>query len=299
MNIQSDFKIAEMLPAEFDREDVRIVMAETPESIENPIREGVRFQLTNNEFLLKIDKVARYYVADGSAIRIEKSNGSTYQELRLFLLGVVFSALLHQRGMVPFHASALKSSSEKGFLICGRSGIGKSTLTAYLLKQGYSLLSDDLSVVRPKEAEIWVYPSFPFLKLWKDVMEHLEFSAAEGIKLREPLEKFGYWLEESFYPDPVRVNTVFVLHAHNKETYVNRELKGIEKFDELRYQTARMQFMVDKYQSRHFGVVNQLARSAKVIRITRPQKPMDTERLYEEIKKASMLYTMPIHRFGS
>src|SRR6056297_1322348 len=246
LNIQSDFEIAEMQPFSFDRADVSIVMAEVPDKIDNPLRQGVRFQLADNEFLLNVDNVARYYVADGNSIRIEKRNGSTMQELRLFLLGVVFSALLHQRGMIPFHASALKRSNEAGFLICGRSGIGKSTITAHLLKQGYHLLSDDISVVKPGDDQIFVYPSYPFIKLWKDVMEHVDFSSEDGNRLREPLEKYGYRLEENFQSEPAPVNQVFILHVHNKDEYKVEELKGIEKFNALKNQTFRFQFVTEK-----------------------------------------------------
>ena len=284
LNIQSDFEIAEMQPVSFEKGDVTVVMAEAPQSIENPLREGVRFQLTDNEFLLNVDNVARYYVADGSAIRIEKHNGSTLQEVRLFLVGVVFSALLHQRGMVPFHGSALTSLDRKTFLLCGRSGIGKSTLTAHLLNEGYALLSDDISVVKPFGGQIMVYPSYPFIKLWKDVMENVDFSVDEGTRLREPLEKYGYRMRDAFHSEPAPLVNVFVLNVHNKEEYRTEELKGIEKFNALKNQTYRFQFVTEKNRSGHFMVVNELARSVRVFRITRPQSPMDMERLSEEVR---------------
>lgn len=283
LNIQSDFEIDEMMPASFEQEEVRITMAEAPKAINNPVKEGVRFQLTANEFLLNVDNVARYYVADGNAIRVEKRNGSSHQEVRLFLLGVVFGALLHQRGMVPFHASALKGPDGKGFMICGRSGIGKSTITAYLVKQGYSLLSDDISVVQAEEGRVRVYPSYPFLKLWKDVMDHVDFTADEGTRLREPLEKYGYRLDEAFYSYALDLNNVFVLSVHNREEYKTEELRGIEKFEALKNQTFRFQFVTEKNRSGHFNLVNQLAQSASLHRINRPQSPIDTERLHQII----------------
>ena len=206
------------------------------------------------------------------------------QELRLFLLGVVFSALLHQRGMVPFHASALKRSNDSGFLICGRSGIGKSTITAHLLKQGYQLLSDDISVVKPEDDQVFVYPSYPFIKLWKDVMEHVDFSSEDGNRLREPLEKYGYRMEENFHGEPSPLNQVFILNVHNKEEYKVEELKGIEKFNALKNQTFRFQFVTEKNRSGHFTVVNQLAQSTRVYNITRPQAPMDMEKLHQMIR---------------
>ena len=286
MNIQSDFEIAEMHPADFERQDVTVVMAETPDAIENPARQGVRFQLTDTEFLLNVDDVARYYVADGSTISVEKRNGSSMQEVRLFLLGVVFGALLHQRGLVPFHGSTLKGEYGNSFMVCGRSGIGKSTLTAHLLKKGYALLSDDVSVVRPEEGQIMVRPSFPFIKLWKDVMEHVDFSLEEGSRLRDPLEKYGYRMDHAFHSEPVPVKHVFVLNVHNQEGYKAEELKGIDKFNALKNQTFRFQFVTDKNRQKHFTVLNQMAQSVKVFRITRPQAPMDLERLFQEIREA-------------
>ena len=284
LNIQSDFEIPEMQSVDHVHTDVSVVMAEVPGKIDNPVREGVRFQLTDNEFLLNVDNVASYYVADGNSIRVEKRNGSTLQEMRLFLLGVVFGALLHQRGMVPFHASALKRSHEAGFLIFGRSGIGKSTLTAHLLKQGYNLLSDDISVVKQKNSQVYGYPSYPFIKLWKDVMDHVNFTAETGTRLRDPLEKYGYRMEENFQGEPAPLNQVFILHVHNKDQYKVEELKGIEKFNALKNQTFRFQFVTEKNRSAHFAVVNQLAQSTSVYNVTRPQAPMDTEKLHQVIR---------------
>jgi hypothetical protein len=246
----------------------------------------VRFQLTDSEFLLNVDQVARYYVSDGNAILVEKQNGSTLQEVRLFLLGVVFSALLHQRGMVPFHASTLKGEGGNSFMVCGRSGIGKSTLSAYLLNRGHILLSDDISVVMPEDGHVMVRPSFPFLKLWKDVMEHVDFSLEQGSRLREPLEKYGYRMEEVFHAEPAPIRHVFILNVHNQEEYRREELKGMDKFSALKNQTFRFQFVTDKNRSRHFTVLNQMAQSVRVWRITRPQAPMDIERLFTEIKNS-------------
>ena len=285
LNIQSDFEITEMQQAAFGAPDVMIILAETPRQIENPVREGVRFQLTDNEFLLNVDNVARYYVADGNSIRIEKRNGSTFQEVRLFLLGVVFSALLHQKGMVPFHASALMDENGQCFLLCGRSGVGKSTLTATFLKNDFYLLSDDISVVKPLEGKIWVYPSFPFIKLWKDVMEHVDFSAEGGTKLRDPLEKYGYRVEEAFHDEPASLGKIFILHVHNKEGYKTEQLKGTEKFNGLKNQTFRFQFVTDRNRPVHFTELNKMAQAVPVYRVTRPQAPMEMERLVEVIQR--------------
>ncbi|MCF8335199.1 MAG: hypothetical protein K9H65_01225 [Bacteroidales bacterium] len=285
LNIQSDIEIPEMKETAFNRPDVTVILAETPGEIENPMREGVCFQLTETEFLLNVDNIARYYVADGNSIRIEKRNGSSFQEVRLFLLEVVFAALLHQKGMVPFRASALLDERGKGFLLCGRSGVGKSTLTAYFLNMGFRLLSDNVSVVSSEQGKIWVYPSYPFIKLWKDVMEDVDYTPEEGIKLRDPLEKYGYRIEEAFYSEHVSLEKVFVLHVHNKEEYKTEKLEGPEKFNALKNQTFRFQFLTKRTRSHHFILLNEMSQALSVMKVTRPQAPIESERLYKVIRR--------------
>lgn len=52
--------------------------------------------------------------------------------------------------------SAVVSKLDKGLLICGGPGIGKSTLTAALLAEGYNFLSDEFAILR--ENEILSFP---------------------------------------------------------------------------------------------------------------------------------------------
>lgn len=56
--------------------------------------------------------------------------------------------ILAWRGMLPIHGSAVELNG-RGYLICGRSGTGKSTLAAGLIAQGARLISDDLTAVMP------------------------------------------------------------------------------------------------------------------------------------------------------
>jgi hypothetical protein len=130
-----------------------------------------------------------------------------------------------------------------------------------------------------------VYPSFPFIKLWKDVMDQVEFSSENGTRLRKPLEKYGYHMEVAFRSEHARLNTMVVLNVHNKEGYQTEHLKGVEKFNALKNQTFRFQFLTDRNKPIHFTVLNEIAGSVNVYRITRPQAPMDIEKLYQVVKK--------------
>ena len=62
------------------------------------------------------------------------------------------------------------------------------------------------------------------------------------------------------------------------------ELKGVEKFNTLKNHTYRYQFILDNTRPVHFQYMNQLASQAEVIRIRRPQAPINTTELREHIE---------------
>ena len=283
LNIHSEFEIPEMYPHSFSEADVLIQFGEVPQHIDEPEKEGVRYQLSKKEFLLQVDGIASFHIIEGHTIVVEKSDKATLQEARLFLLGPVFSGLLYLRNSVSLHGSALKNK-EGAFLICGISGAGKSTLTREFITRGYQLLADDLSVLRIHDKKIIVQPSFPFIKLWKDSLEHLGIAENKGIRLREKLEKYGFLLQKEYYPNALPIQKVFILVSHNKPEFIVEKIKGIEKFNVLKNHTYRYQFILDNTRPIHFQYMNQLAVQAEVIRIRRPQAPINTTELLQHIE---------------
>jgi hypothetical protein len=281
--VSSDFEIPELYPFQSGEADVTIQYGNVPETIQWPEKQGVRFQLSEKEFLLKIDGIADYYVDNGSRILIQKQPVATEQEVRLFLLSSVFSALLYIRNTVSLHASVIKNHNGC-FLICGNSGAGKSTLTREFIQQGYQILSDDISVMIEDNEKLLIQPSFPFIKLWKDSLNHHNLEESKGFKLREKLEKYGFRLKNEYYSEPLPVQNVFVLVPHNKPEYQNEQLKGIEKFNALKNHTYRHHFVFDNLRPVHFDFMNKLAQQAEVIRIKRPQAPIDTKNLRKQIE---------------
>ncbi len=67
---------------------------------------------------------------------------SDHDEVRAYLLGAVFGALCHQRGITPLHASAI-DVADGCVAFVGASGAGKSTLVAALARRGHQIIADD------------------------------------------------------------------------------------------------------------------------------------------------------------
>lgn len=67
------------------------------------------------------------------------------------LFSTVAALSLAGVGLLPMHASAVEVDG-RAYLLAGRAGAGKSTLTAELLGNGARLIGDDLSVLTPPAA---------------------------------------------------------------------------------------------------------------------------------------------------
>lgn len=156
--------------------DVIIRIGLVPKTLKEVVCKSRFFQVNKNEFLFSIGDCAAYYVKDGKEITIEPYKNISNPDIRLFLLGSVFGALLQQRGFLVLHGATVIING-KGVLFTGKSGVGKSTLAGALHKKNYSILTDDVSAVKlGEDGTPYVFPGFPSLKLWQDAAQKLDTS---------------------------------------------------------------------------------------------------------------------------
>jgi hypothetical protein len=126
---------------------------------------------TGDLAVLTVDKVARFEIAAGMRIRVDATDDADPADVRLFMLGSAFGALLHQRGLLPLHANAIQVG-ESAAAFMGHSGAGKSTMAAAFLDGGFTLLADDVCVVvRGEGGAPMAQPGLPRLRLWRDAVE--------------------------------------------------------------------------------------------------------------------------------
>lgn len=161
-----------------------------PASIPQGFDAGTAVQLTATEFLLRINGVARYYVANGSEVRVESLPGVPVSDISTYLLGSVFGALCHQNRLLPLHASAI-AQGEQVTAFLGDSGSGKSTLAASLNRRGHTIVSDDICLLDPADAgNPRVIPVAGWLKLWNQSLEHLGQTADERHRVFSTEDKY-------------------------------------------------------------------------------------------------------------
>lgn len=163
--------------------DVTIVAGPVPSGLKCPSDTGLLFQAAPGEFLLSVEGIARYYVEAGHRITVEPAPGAKADAVEVFLSGSAMGALLHQRGLLALHASAV-AMKDRAVVFAGPSGAGKSTLVSTLVRHGYELLCDDICVLN----QGLVLPGYTRLRLWKDSLEGLGLEP--GRRIREGIEKF-------------------------------------------------------------------------------------------------------------
>ena len=170
--------------------DITVRGGAVPEHLDTASARGPTWQISGTRFLLQVPGVARFLLSDGREIVFEAAAAAEPGDVSIFLLGTALGILLHQRGQIVLHASAVRVGG-KAVLFCGASGTGKSTLAAALAKRGLPLVNDDLcAVVLTGDGAPMVQPDGRQLKLWAQAIDNLDLAEQRGAPVRKRLEKF-------------------------------------------------------------------------------------------------------------
>lgn len=170
LTVASEFPLPE-LPLAWGPASVHIRYGKTPEELENALLRQEYCQAGPDQMLLNVPNVGRFHVRNGTCITIEPVVVADKINIRLFLLGTAFGALMMQRGILPVHGSSIVLDG-RGIIFTGASGVGKSSLLAAFRQQGASFLSDDVAAVTiDADGTPWLHPAYPQQKLWRDSAE--------------------------------------------------------------------------------------------------------------------------------
>lgn len=256
--------------------------------LENPAASGPYFQSGPDQVWLGIPRVGRFLITGGDRIRIDPEPGADAQSLRLFVLGSCIGAILHQRGRLVLHGSALRFG-EGCAAFLGDSGAGKSTTAAALRLRGHGILADDIAAIDDGNR---VQAGFPQLKLWADTARRMGLDIGALARIRPQADKYAFPVESGFCEVPLPLTTVFVLRTHEKPELVIEPVRGMEKLELLRRHTYRFEYLRGMgLQGRHLMQCSRLAGLVRMIAVTRPLSGMPLEpwlkRLQEHLPRVS------------
>jgi hypothetical protein len=282
--VKSELPLPELITGSFPP-NVFIKFGRIAEQIELPSISGICYKNFTDKFLLRVDGVACFLVEDGTNITIDRTEGGSDDEIRLFLLGSAFGALIHQRGILPLHGSAVVINNQ-AIIFSGISGAGKSTLAAGFMKRGHMLLTDDICVITlDAEDKPIAHPGYPQMKLWSDSLESLGHQTLTLRKIRGNIKKYALPIRPEFHNSPLPVKSIYVISAINSESVTLKVLSGIEKFNAVNDNTYRLNFLKGGGNPvAHFSHIEAISRQCRVSLLERPSKGFYLDKLIETIE---------------
>lgn len=244
MVIQSEIELPELTICE-GQADVTITLGETPQHFDEPLQKTPWYEVSYEKYLLKVNGVADYYVANGKTIVINQQKMATDESVRLFLMESVIPILLQQRGFLALHG-AVVNIHNKAVILLGLSQTGKSTLAYTFYNRGYQVLSDEICAINLTNNKAVIYPGIPRLHVWRDALHFADEDCKEYQPVRKGIEKYIVPVEDRFSKEALELGVIFILSHHNKKEINCEFVKGAEKLGKLRQYVNHIESALDK-----------------------------------------------------
>jgi hypothetical protein len=210
--VQSSISLPELVGSAVCEPDVTVRLGKVGRPLPAITNRGSGFHMTAQEAVLFWEDVGTFLVRGGKEIIVEPAERAEERLVRLPILGAVFAVLLHQRGFLVLHASAVAVDG-KAIAFLGAKGSGKSTTAATFYARGHELLADDvvaldLSGMLPPIA----LSGFPQFKLWPEAAASLLGDDPEVLPpLCSGYEKRSRRVVDRFSENPLPLRGVYAI----------------------------------------------------------------------------------------
>jgi hypothetical protein len=280
---ESDVEFPEHRPTDAPA-SVIVERGTAPETLDNPELIYPNFVATRDEFLFTWKDLGRFYARGGERVTLDLVPDADLSAVRVFLFGIVFRALLHQRDLLVFHAGAFRIG-ESAALIVGNSGAGKSTTMGAALRRGYRIFTDDLCAVDARETPRAI-PGYGYIKLWQNTMTLLGISSEGLERVRPEFEKFRLPLGDRLADEPLPISRIYLMTPELREDLTLAPVRGADK---LRIFLAHT-FNSNEIQrlggaENHFRRLTAIANGAEMREIKRPASKNSLAELFDAIER--------------
>lgn len=252
--------------------DVDVRFAEVPLHLANPTRTGPIWELDQSHFLLRLPGIGRLLASHGTQLDLWPEAGVDPGELPIFALGSGIGALLYQRGVTVLHASAVVRDNA-AHLLCGVSGVGKSTLAAALCKRGHAFASDDVSAIGlAGDGTPLLWPDGRQLKLLDNSIAAVAVAEGRRGNVRTGVAKYFVDPPGRAVTDAVPVGAIYMLAEDRRlETPEMELLKGVNAATALHRNTYRPRLAREMARiGDPLRVTTAILRHVPVYRLSRP-----------------------------
>jgi hypothetical protein len=166
--------------------------------------------VTPDLICLRFPEVGSFLIRGGDEIVVDAEPGLGEDVIRNFVLGPAMGALMHQRGHLVLHASAVALGGVAAAFL-GDSEWGKSTTAAACYLAGNALIADDTTAVDLTRAVPTAIPAIPRIKLWPESMRALSLDPDRYERVHAELDKRQLPAPRGFPGAPVPIGAIYIL----------------------------------------------------------------------------------------
>lgn len=234
------------------------------------------FSLTQEEQLwaFEVKDVVTFFWNSGTLnLEYIKHDNFTDELLEYWCLHIVLPIFFTIEETFDFlHAGAIEVENKSILFIAPSMG-GKSTITDFFMKQGYTMISDDKVATYVSNGKVYSVPSHP---------HHRPYRRMEDI---------GYFVE-NYAKKPQQIQAIYKLEKSDPNSTIEiKEILGMEKFKLLR-QASETNLHFQKV--KRFEYLTKIANTLQVFSVT---VPWNLERL-NEVSQAIVEHSKKLMKYA-
>lgn len=238
--------------------------------VDNPAYTGENIQVSQKEFATQVEGVGSFYAREGSEVIFSTLPGADPEWVKLYLNGQVLVALLHQRGIINFHASSF-IHSDRGIMILGETGAGKSSITASFALNGGGFLSDDLTPVIFRDAKPHIWTLNREIKLRENTVRQLKLSRNDLRDAEAGTGKLYMKAKDSVVAD-FTLDAVLKIEIGDTAVPEFHTLSSAEKFSLLRSEICSWEILagMQETEAAYLQQLVEIIRQVRFVKVVRP-----------------------------
>ncbi len=195
--------------------EVKIVRGEVdPFQVSKAEVEGPNYKVKGGNVYIWWDNIGKVKISKGELVTVESDKDlESSDELNIipFILGPVMALLLHQRGFLVLHGSAVNTGTG-AVAFLGHRGNGKSTTAIHLYVEGYPLVADDILAIKFDDEGLPVaYPGYPHVRLSDKAYHHVKDYTDILTPIRTLAGKVFCDASHHFSSEPVKLEKIYVI----------------------------------------------------------------------------------------
>ncbi len=251
---------------------VKISESSSVPVVRDPVYKGPNWQAGESEYSLQVEGVGDFHALDGREVTFCPDPGADPDWVRLYLNGQVLVALLHQRRIISFHASSF-IYKDRGVMVVGDTGSGKSSLTLSFALDSSVFLTDDLTPVISRKGRPLIWPLHRDIKLRADTIGQLDIDPVTMREAEAGTGKKYLSFKRSGYKDH-SLDVIIKIEVGDCEKLEFHEAGASDRFSILRSEVCSWEMLAGMPETERSYLLQllQIVEKVHFVRVIRPSE---------------------------